>query len=204
MLTSFSSFSSGQRKPVVALQNAMTAALLFFMLFFSGCAGPLGQGNLALIQGDYARAESIFLKALAEKPDDLTVRRRLAMTYYYMGRDQDATRFDQAVEQFALIQDKRALQPEEEFYYGLSLIGQGRREQGFAVLKAFRYPLKFRIQQYVQERATQLEPYQELSARQIFVEMEKAWREGDEEDKRDQIEERKDDPFTRNSPVPLR
>lgn len=196
-------FSSGLCKPIPT-HCAASATFLFFLLVMSGCAGPVGQGNLALLQGDYTRAESIFLQALQEDPKNLTLRRRLAMTSYYMGRDQDATKFDQAVEQFRVIQSKRAMQPEEEFYYGLSLIGLGHREQGFAVLKSFRYPLKFRIQQYVQERAAQLEPYQELPARQIFTEMEKAWREGDEEDKRDQLEERKDDPFTRNSPVPLR
>ncbi len=203
MPKTFIFLSPGVPKSVFS-NRAFLGTFLFLTIIFSGCAGPVGQGNVALLQGDYTRAESIFVQALVEDPDNLTVRRRLAMTYYYMGRDQDPTKFDQAVEQFRVIQGKRAMQPEEEFYYGLSLIGQGHRDQGFAVLTSFRYPLKFRIQQYVRERAAQLEPYQELPARQIFTEMEKAWREGDEEDKRDQLEERKDDPFTRNSPVPLR
>ena len=72
------------------------------------------------------------------------------------------------------------------------------------VLKTLSHPTKFRIQQFVRQRASQLEAYQELPPREIFSEMEKAWREGDEEDKRKQIDERRDDPFTRNSPVPLR
>lgn len=189
-------------RPCHDLPAVMTILVLLALL--SGCAGAVGQGNLALARGDYQAAEDLFLKALEDDSENLTARRRLAMTYFYMGRDTDPARFGQAVEQFAFIQERRTMQPEEQFYYGLCLVGQGQRDQGFAVLKTLSHPTKFRIQQRVRQRAARLEPYLELPMRDLASEMEKAWREGDAEDKQEELEERRDDPYRRWSPVPLR
>ncbi len=191
-------------RPGRILSACITLSTLVVLIAAPGCAGPVGQANLALLRGDYQAAENILSRAVQDDPEDLTARRRLAMTYYYMGRDEDTEKFSRAVEQFEFIRDRRTMQPEEQFYLGLSLIGQGKRGDGFMALKTLRHPTKFRIQQFVRQRASHLETYRELPPHEIFSEMEKAWREGDEEDKREQIDERRDDPFTRNSPVPLR
>lgn len=191
-------------RPSRIVSAFITLSTLAALFMLPGCAGPVGQANLALLRGDYQAAENILSQAVQDDSEDLAARRRLAMTYYYMGREEDPEKFSRAVEQFEFIKDRRSMQPEEQFYLGLSLIGQGKREDGFMVLKTLSHPTKFRLQQFVRQRASQLEASQELPPREIFSEMEKAWREGDEEDKREQIDERRDDPFTRNSPVPLR
>lgn len=189
----------------VSLQAFWTIFTLFVLLIpIVGCAGRVDQGNLALARGDYQGAEDLFQGILKDNPGNLTVRRRLAMTYYFMGRDSDPAKFNQAVEQFEFIKEKRALQPEEQLYSGLSLVGQGKRDEGFTVLKILSHPTKFRIQQFVRERAVQLEPSHELPLRKLFSEMEKAWREGDEADKREELDERRDAPYGRRPPIPLR
>ncbi|HDQ39865.1 MAG TPA: tetratricopeptide repeat protein [Desulfonatronum sp.] len=173
-------------------------------LLHSGCAGPVGQGNLALIRGDYQGAEAIFLQVLQDNPENVTARRRLAMTYFYMGRDSEPEKFNQAVAQFMFIKERRILQPEEQFYYGLSLVGKNHRHEGFAVLKTLSHPTKFRVQQFVRQRAAQLENYGEMPLRKLIAEMEKSWREGEEEDQREKIDERFSDRDVRDLPNPLR
>jgi tetratricopeptide (TPR) repeat protein len=192
----------GMRFPSLPVAAAgLIPGLILLLLFLSGCAGPVGQGNMALLRGDYQQAEALFQKAIAEDPENLTARRRLGMTYFYMGRDKDPTKFGPAVEQFEIIGESRTMQPEEQFYYGLSLIGQGHRDKGFAALKTLSHPTKFRVQQFVRERAAQLEAFRELPLRKLFAEMEKSWREGEEEDRREKIDERDND-YGLDFPIP--
>lgn len=184
------------------LHMAVVPGLLLLLILSAGCAGSLTRGNLALARGDYQSAENIFQQALENDPENLTVRRRLAMTYYFMGRDIDPARFSLAVNEFENIGERRALHPEEQFYLGLSQIGKGQRTEGFETLAGFSHPHKFRLQQQVRLRAAQLAPLKELPSGTIFSEMEKAWRDGEEEDRREQVDER-DDVFQRRLPAPL-
>lgn len=78
------------------------------------------------------------------------------------------------MEQFRFLEKRQNMQLEEQFYLSFSLIGQGKRDDGFALLKTLSHPTQFRLQQFVRQRATQLEAYQELPPREIFSEMEKA------------------------------
>lgn len=185
------------------MNTLVITTLVLLLILLTGCAGSVGQGNLALARGDYHGAESIFQEILNRDPENLTVRRRLGMTYFFMGRDKDPNKFSRAVKEFEFIRERRTFQPEEQFYYGLALIGQGKRSAGFEVLAGFSHPTKFRIQQHVRNRAAQLAPHQELSAHTIFSEMKKAWRDGDAADKQEQIDER-EDRLHRRVPVPLR
>jgi tetratricopeptide (TPR) repeat protein len=164
---------------------------IILVLACAGCGGYTA-GNLALAKGDFQRAESLFQELLAENPEDTTARRRLAMTYFTMGRDVDASYYAQSVAQFRAIAKYRAPTPEEQFYHGLALIGQGLRSQGFALLKQLTHPTQFRTQQSVRERAAQLESHTAYPAREIFAQMERAWRKGEEEDKREQQEDREE------------
>ncbi|GAB6058740.1 tetratricopeptide repeat protein [Desulfonatronum parangueonense] len=156
-----------------------------------GCGGYT-QGNLALARGDYRQAEQHFQEMLVQNPDDATARRRLAMTYFYMGRDIDPAYYAQSVQEFVRIAEIRDPTPEEQFHQGLALIGQGRRAEGFSLLKNFSYPRQFRTQQFVRERAAQLESSHDLTPVEIFARMERAWREGEKEDLRERLDEQRD------------
>ncbi|SDB57070.1 Tetratricopeptide repeat-containing protein [Desulfonatronum thiosulfatophilum] len=164
---------------------------MLLLMGLGGCGGYM-QGNLALARGDYRQAEQLFQEILVQNPEDATARRRLAMTYFYMGRDLDPSYYARSVQEFRRIGEIRDPTPEEQFHHGFALIGEGRRAEGFGLLKNFSYPRQFRTQQFVRERAAQLESDPDLTPIEIFTQMERAWKEGEQEDLRERLDERHD------------
>jgi len=59
------------------------------------------------------------------------------------------------------------------YYLGLTLIYEGKREEGFAILKTYRDPLRFRVTSEVQRWAAYLEKKPELTPRKIHEVMNK-------------------------------
>jgi len=81
--------------------------------------------------------------------------------------------YEAAEKTFATTLEQYPGNPDAVYYLGLTLIYQGKREEGFALLRQFRDPLRYRITQAVQWWADYLEKKPELTPKKIHDVMNK-------------------------------
>ncbi len=155
-----------------------TMTLLALAALAATACGSVQQGNIQLARGDLPAAEATFKSVLAANPDSLTARRRLGMVYFQSGR------YALAAEQFR--QARGGNVPDAQLLYGLSLVGEGKTDEGCREMEAFSHPTLYRITQEVRAevgRSCGAEDPQVLRVR-----LRRAWDEGvrqEESDRRD-------------------
>lgn len=147
------------------------AVLMTSML--SGC-GPVGQGNTQMARGDYGGAEASFKSVLAANPDNVVARRRLGVLYFQTGR------YDQAAAEFSRIVNRDRMNPMTQIYYGVSLVGAGRVDEGYGVLASFSHPNKFRVTQEIRDEASRR--WGVTDPKELMYRMERAWEEGERQE----------------------
>jgi predicted Zn-dependent protease len=150
----------------------LAVALLAALAALGGCAYTAG--NMDLARGDYGGAEARFKAILARHPDDAVAMSRLGTTYFRAGR------YREAAGEFEGALARRPADPADQLGLGLSLVGAGERDRGFAVLKSFVHPDIYRVQQAVRDEAQRLDRTPGLSLPAIESSLTRAWQRGEE------------------------
>lgn len=148
--------------------------LLLCLALLAGCSN-LVKGSLALNTHDYDKAIGYYSQAVKDDPESLYAQNRLGLTYFSKGD------YAKAIETFEAVLAKK---PDETFatlHLGMSLIGKGDREEGFKRLARYTVHMAFIQERFVREEAARLSRHPELSAKEIFRDLEEAVRLGIEE-----------------------
>jgi thioredoxin-like negative regulator of GroEL len=137
------------------------------LLSLAACTAQV-QGGRAMARGDYPEAVAAFRQALAQCPDSLETRRRLAAALVHAG---DAPGAAGVCEE---VLEKAPGDPQATLYLGLALVMQGKRDEGFDRLASYRHWQAMREQQVVADAARRLRGHPELSPEELVAEMERA------------------------------
>jgi len=137
----------------------------------AGCSTAM-QGSMALAQGDYDLALKRYNEALAQDPDSLHLRQRIALTYFTK-KD-----YAQAEASFQDILVRSPGEPNALFYLGLSRIGKGETAAALDELTRFSWPDKYYHATYVREEAQRLLRHPELPPAEIIRDLQAALEEG--------------------------
>lgn len=150
-------------------------------LLAGGCS-PAVQGSYALSRGDHAQALARYDEALSRNPDSPYLLTRIGLVHF------DKADYARAEQSFLAALAKDPAYPDARLYLGLSRIGKGEREAGFAALEAYDPPFKFFHRKYVREAVERLRRHPEMSADDIIRAVQDAQAAGEEEQKRQERE----------------
>ena len=153
------------------------------LLALAACTAQV-QGGRAMARGDYPEAVAAYRQALAQCPDSLENRRRLAAALVHAG---DA---DGAAALCEEILGQAPGDPQATLYLGLALVMQGKRDEGFDRLTSYRHWQAMREQQVVADAARRLRGHPELSPEELVAEMERALELGRVAEQRERNSER--------------
>lgn len=156
-------------------------AVLAILTALGGCS-PAVRGSVALSQGDYQQALSLYNDALAKNPDSLHLRQRIALTYFTM-KD-----YAKAEQSYRDILTRWPDEPETVFYLGLSRIGKGEANEALADLTRLHWPFKYYHQKFVRDEAARLLNHPGMPAGEIIANLRDALEKGREEQRRFEIE----------------
>jgi tetratricopeptide (TPR) repeat protein len=158
-----------ERMDMIRTKLSLCGLAVLGTLLLASCASQtVGEGSY--LAGDYPAAEAKIQAYLAEHPDSVSARRRLAIVYF------DGGKYPQAAEQFAAFVPKTRNMYEEQLYYGLSLLGAGRTAEGMEVLQGFSYPEHFRIQEFVRAEVGRIDPAKDPHL--SLIQLRNAWQRG--------------------------
>ncbi len=145
----------------------MRYILVLTVLLLTVSCSTFQKGNEALYAKEYQTAITDFQNALAENPNNIMIKRKLGYAHF---KNAD---YNQAAAIFDEILGVKADDSDSSFFLGLSLIGAGKRSEGFTVLSDFQDPNMFELKQAVVYEAGAMQG-QDLPTDVILTRMEKA------------------------------